>query len=273
MIRKWAPFQTTYTKIFNYFNYRKNTIIIYPTLRCNLKCVYCVNEYDPKNNHIHEYNEISGHEWLKIIKKTNCEEIIITGGEPTLYKDLFEIINHFDSKIIIKIYTNFLFNADLFKNKLTRNVILLGSYHPSRFSIESTLKTIKTLTEDHRISGHIHIINSVENRTFIQESVRLLSKFDGIDGWTVSLDPDQRLEEHTLHPDTPQKVICRGRWGIIAPDGVRYPCVAGMVSRRWQLEDLKTADFSGFKHSVICNNWGNCAPCDGLGRIKIKKIS
>ena len=66
-----------------------STIDLRVTSKCNLKCDFC---FGTKNNTETEFKQ-----WkifLDKIRKHGVENLVITGGEPTLYIDLPKLINH-----------------------------------------------------------------------------------------------------------------------------------------------------------------------------------
>jgi len=72
------------------------------TMDCNNDCLFCSI---PKKELYLSYDEII----VKIdkYKKENFEQITITGGEPTLHKDLFKIINYVKKKhMAVRLVTN-----------------------------------------------------------------------------------------------------------------------------------------------------------------------
>ncbi|MFP4403642.1 MAG: radical SAM protein [Candidatus Woesearchaeota archaeon] len=73
----------------------KNIYILQITKNCNQDCIYCCRDVQTKENSLLEIKK-------NILNLKNIEQIIITGGEPTLRKDLPEIIkyiNNFSYKI------------------------------------------------------------------------------------------------------------------------------------------------------------------------------
>jgi radical SAM protein with 4Fe4S-binding SPASM domain len=64
------------------------------TPNCNLNCIYCYNiwkqetDYQQKELPINEIKKL----FDKILQETEIDGITITGGEPLLYKDLFEVL-------------------------------------------------------------------------------------------------------------------------------------------------------------------------------------
>lgn len=251
---------------------REKILRIYPTLRCNLKCNYCVNEYDPDNGKLRQYSEITAEQWLKIIAKSKCSTVVLTGGEPTLYKDFFELVNGIPAKYKVRIYSNMTFGPDLFNEKLTRGVHFLASYHPSCKDAQKVLHCIKEISSNGLVTGDLHLIDTPENSEFIKMSEGFFAD-NMIPGWAFSIDSDQRDMFPCASKKEKRKVLCGRKIILVAPDGVRYPCIAGMVSKRWALEDLKTKRMGSEWTNVVCDNWGHCAPCDGLGDNKVKFLS
>ncbi|MCX6304046.1 MAG: radical SAM protein [Bacteroidetes bacterium] len=75
-------------------------IIIKPTILCTADCVMCVNRQD-----LYKKFAIAGEltlvEWCDIIDNADrlgCKVVIISGGEPLLYKELPELVSYIKSK-------------------------------------------------------------------------------------------------------------------------------------------------------------------------------
>jgi len=94
LLLNWDNWKTTY---FNHIKYktfppRPKRLTLMLTSLCNFKCIFCdVPErgYDKK--------ELSKEEAIKIIDsaaRLGIEQLDITGGEPLLHKDIFEIISY-----------------------------------------------------------------------------------------------------------------------------------------------------------------------------------
>jgi len=99
---------------------------------CNLTCDYCTF----KNNEIIE-NKISLDNFYNVLREYNINEMVILGGEPTLSKNLKEIL---DTKIPTSIYTN-THNIEEF---LDYDVHWKCSYH-NQMDLSIFIKKIKLL--------------------------------------------------------------------------------------------------------------------------------
>jgi MoaA/NifB/PqqE/SkfB family radical SAM enzyme len=65
-------------------------VVVYPTMRCNLRCVYCSSPYDPSE-------EMTAGEWCAAfdgLKEAGTVRLSFLGGEPLVRKDLDVIIAH-----------------------------------------------------------------------------------------------------------------------------------------------------------------------------------
>lgn len=103
-------------------------LVISPSMRCNLNCFGCYAwEYDKSQ-------ELSRQEVSDIIRQAKEELgiyfITITGGEPTIWPHLFEILEEHDD-VFFQIYTHGMMIDDAMAKKMAR----LGNVHPA-ISIE-----------------------------------------------------------------------------------------------------------------------------------------
>ena len=77
-------------------NIRKSAYILELTKKCNNNCLYCYNVWKADKNY--PKNELNLHEWKivinKIFKDNKPNVIGISGGEPLLNNDAYEIIKY-----------------------------------------------------------------------------------------------------------------------------------------------------------------------------------
>ncbi|MFA7230417.1 MAG: radical SAM protein [Victivallaceae bacterium] len=71
------------------------SIEIEPTLSCNYHCPYCYAGKNAAPDNELSYQEITG--VIKQAKTLGAERVIILGGEPLLYPDLFQLIDYISS--------------------------------------------------------------------------------------------------------------------------------------------------------------------------------
>jgi len=121
------------------------------TPKCNIDCVYCYNIWKKDANYQQKelnFDDIKNL-FEKLIKETEIEGITITGGEPLLHENLFEIIDFFKQKNInVGLTTNGILLTDLLIDKLIKSGI---SY--VEISLDSlNLENYKTLTNDNQLN-------------------------------------------------------------------------------------------------------------------------
>ena len=94
------------------------------TRQCNMKCMYCNIQ-----NTIRK--DLTLNKWKKavdIIKSLGAKEIVILGGEPTLYPYILELVEYIskDAKLACNLTTNAFDNFDLVKQLLDNGLNSLG---------------------------------------------------------------------------------------------------------------------------------------------------
>jgi organic radical activating enzyme len=137
--------------LFSYWKLRKLkrgiSICIIPSFNCNYNCDYCILKNGkgklPKNKNVK-----SPEEWLFYIKSfpVKIGEVIISGGEPTLYPGFTYLVNELlRHKYFVTIYTN-LSNPGIFNGiSQSRRFLIISTYHnhASYFEFINALKIIK----------------------------------------------------------------------------------------------------------------------------------
>ena len=77
------------------------TVVINPTMRCNLMCTGCYSYKYSRGDIDYKYLQ----KLLREVRSYGVRFITISGGEPLLYKDLFEMLREFDDMAFL-MYTN-----------------------------------------------------------------------------------------------------------------------------------------------------------------------
>ena len=121
------------------------------TYNCNYKCTYC---HTPKHGQQNVVDTVvlNKQEWIKIWNNIydmygECE-INISGGEPSLYPDFFEIVKEITQKHKAEIVTNLSFDIDKKIYDLNpERVRIAASFHPQYTDIESFVNKIKKVKQ------------------------------------------------------------------------------------------------------------------------------
>jgi len=235
----------------------------YLTLRCNLQCEFCVNTYIDSGIHLNTYRLLSPDEWINIFNGLN-RDIVITGGEPLLYPGLSEIITGVKSELGITIYSNLKVPI---RNDISwikrKGLVFYGSYHPNYGKDCVFVENVRILKQ-HAVPFTLHAIDVMGREKLEKLFIERL----GTDFPKISIDEDQRNLFDSSSKKFKKRVRCRRTIILIAPDGTRYQCVSRMVRRVDPFESMLKESFTGPCREVICNDYGFCAPCDGLGETR-----
>lgn len=160
---------------------------------CNLACPYCIRGRVNENGDFLDYNAWA--EVLKSNKFTKCN-LVITGGEPTLHKDINQIIDLCQGKFhSISINSNGVKNdwLDHLNNKIHVQISLDGTENiqntirgNEKFNVyASVIATIQKL-EVMNISYNISSTVSKRNYSNIPPLMQLVSHFPKMQYWKVS---------------------------------------------------------------------------------------
>ena len=91
------------------------------TSKCNQNCIYCYNVWKYRK---YPVGQIDLNSWKKIVLKlkeeTKVENISISGGEPLLYSEVFELVNFIKKQ---KINVNFLTNGSLINEYVAKKLV------------------------------------------------------------------------------------------------------------------------------------------------------
>lgn len=237
---------------------------IYPTLRCNLNCTYCVHSHNLPESKADTYQLVSWQKWAGFINKTG-KDVIFTGGEPFLYPEFVKLLNAIDVGIKVKIYTNFSADMQDYIKNCQRQVIFFGSYHPVSGPVDKFIGTINDIRAAGKFNGSIHMVGWTKQFEFVTKAKEEFVRHK----WFVYIDNDQYLQDDSSCMKFRKKVRCTRRIYLLAPDGRRFLCISKMLRQKNALENVLESGLGPDQVTVECQDYGYCNPCDKLGETKI----
>lgn len=241
-----------------------NYIGVFLTLRCNLKCPYCIN----KIGEFKVQDELSASDWKKGLSRIRTREdlpITLQGGEPTIHRDFYEIVNgtwkHMD------LLTNGLFDVKEFMKKIPPSTFnRRAKYASIRFSFHEDTNPYALATKVWTLQNNGYNVGIWGLDSNDNSEIKSLCKWFNLD-----YREKQYLDrEHGTYkyPDAitggARKVLCKPSELLISPSGYIFRCHADLYANRVPVGHiLEPFTFPDYKS---CDVAGSCNPCD----IKLK---
>jgi hypothetical protein len=261
---------------------RYNYMACFLTLRCGLGCSYCINE-DKDQLETRMREEMSADEWVESINRLETKDLGVTleGGEPTIHKGFYDIINGIKPEIKIDLLTHLQINIDEFINrvdpeKFSRRDIpgyrsIRASYHVGRVKPEKLINNAVRL-QDAGFKIGIFTIGIPENSTANMEMNELATE-NRILFWPkdyLGLDGNGKLHGNYKYPEAlsgvASDVECRTKELLISPTGDIYRCHRDLYAADGAIGSIRDDDFQIRDEFRFCDKYGLCNPCD----IKLK---
>lgn len=136
---------------------RGEVVAIKPTLKCNYKCPDCAEYFDGKYLKRPDCNiQLSAFQWYDKIMTLHprIKNIIISGGEPTIYPEFAILTNLFlDSKIPVAVATN-LSIPGVFKDvRRSRRLYIHSTFYPDQVNQEVFKAALEMVRSMHYYVG------------------------------------------------------------------------------------------------------------------------
>lgn len=266
-----------------------NYISAFLTMRCNLKCSFCLNSLDKsKDFNRTQFKELSGEEWVKALNKIDSRpEVPITfsGGEPTLHKDFTYILNNLKPELKIDILTNLSYKKGIekFVNEVNPNRIkrdapyasIRVSYHPEQMGNGARLvKNVKRLQDKGYSIGIWSVLYPSPNQLSAINQMQFRCKDEGIEfrlkeftgEYKGELYGDYSKYECSILQQNTKSVICKTSELLIGPGGDVYKCHRDLFEEEFPIGNIINPDFQIEDKYRKCNKYGQCHPCD----VKVK---
>ncbi len=269
------------------FKTENNYVAYFITLACNLRCPYCINLHDGSSRHkMAKRKNLSGREWIAAANRLVLRDdmpLTLQGGEPTLHKDFFEIVNGVKEEIKMDLLTNMSFDVDEFirnvpVKRFTREApyaAIRVSYHPGQNDIDELMKkAFKLQDAGFRIGiyGVAHPDKDL-NKHIMQTKDKCLKA--GIDfrtkeflgDWEGALYGTYKYEGSVMGGKM-KDCECMTTELIADPGGYVYRCHSDMHKGRDPIGHILDECFTDKELNKFrgCKYYGDCNPCD----VKVK---
>jgi|GEM_PF-1405127 glycosyltransferase involved in cell wall biosynthesis len=235
---------------------------VYPTLRCTLHCGYCVN--DAVQGARKDAPAVDWQRWAEALNREG-RHVVFTGGEPFLYKGFVSLLNAMQRHLMLRVYSNLSLDLGQTLAGIQREADFYVSWHASEEPDRQIfLANCRAILDNPLFSLTVHAIDTPENQARLERDLAFFRDH----GVRVDLDQDQRGFAGSGQP-AGRLAACRRRLYLIGPDGCRYQCVSRLMRRDQPQENIFDGPLGPDSCLSACPDYGNCAPCDGLGETSI----
>ncbi len=178
---------------------------IFPTFKCNLDCAYCGNDLGVGLDPI-DRKTLDVDDWVDLIQSfpVRVREVVISGGEPTIYPGMVTFINKLlELGYFVTVFTN-LTNKYLINTNKSFRLRIYATFHGRHYDKNRFLSNYYAVTKKHRVD-----VNEIAEQRL---------SFSKVDPWGCDLEQAKTINKNYF-------------W--ISPDGmIHTSCYAVMYSSR-----------------------------------------
>ena len=257
---------------------------VYLTNRCFLSCSYCITNYNEQFINVKGFRELEPAEWIEALNRLELPPgipITLQGGEPFIYKGIWDILENVRHKMDILTALPPQVTPERFKQLRTLDWNKRGapyptirvSFHKGQNDYKKLIERIKELQPILSI-GLFHIEHPAypeliaEIREYAQkEGVEFRTKtFLGV--WQGKVCSEYKYPDACEGKVMRKNVQCKNTVFPIGPDGTVYRCHSDLYASRKEVAvgNLLDPNLKMEHKHRNCAYFGTCIPCD----VKVK---
>jgi len=258
---------------------------VYLTDKCHLNCSYCITKHHGASFIGNGDVYLDKTQWIKGLNRLVLPEgvpLTLQGGEPFLYKGIWDILENIEFKADILTALPPYLNVEYFKNlkNLDWNKreapypTIRVSYHKEQHDYKELIERIADLQEILSI-GLYYLDYPINDESEINELKKYAKKY-GVELRSKSFLGYYKGRQYgeLFYKDAADgfkknyPVLCKNSVVPIAPDGSIYRCHSDLYFKRTELAlgNILDDEFVFPVEHQLCNNYGLCNECD----IKVK---
>jgi len=258
---------------------------VYLTDKCHLACPYCITMHHQSSFSRHQLRYLKPDEWIDGLNRLILPPdvpITLQGGEPFLYKGIWQLLEEVNHKIdLLTALPPFIKRKDFLSLKTREWNKRIAPYPTIRVSYHKGQNNYKELIE--RIADVQDILSIglyyLAGPHHTEEEVAAVREYART--YKVEVRPKEFLGEYQgtthgnyLYPEAAcgqrqgMTVLCKNTVVPIAPDGMVYRCHSDLYFNRREsaLGNIGQGTFDFSQDYLPCENYGLCSECD----VKVK---
>lgn len=253
-----------------------NYIGAFLTMQCNFRCSYCINGHETKKRRV---EHIDGKKWVEFFSRLDTKGIPITlqGGEPSIYKDFYFILESLGGKKPVDILTNLSFDIDEFMERIPPEFVnrpapyasIRVSFHPQFMDLEETIVRMRKMLDRGYKVGLYGVMHPESVGPILEAKTKCLragvefriKPFLGF--YQGALYGRYRYVEQGAFDRTRQGLVeCRTSDFLIGPAGGIYRCHNDLYSGGTPIAYITDDDLALNRSWRECEEFGFCEFCD-----------
>ncbi len=255
--------------------------VVYLTARCNFSCDYCIQKGrivpGAKRKPWGRYEELPGSRWVEALNAIPVRPehtLILTGGEPTIHRDFYEIATGLRG-YRIDLTSNLSFDVDRFIETLKSEGTVLHSsfhtYHPKFMEPEDFVDRARRIRDSGVIANPVFSLLDLDAFPHFrdEEHDANLRRFHEIAGRRgLRYQRNEFRGNHMGEPfahDRKRPMKCTSGWVNFAPDGEIYNCQYHLEIRKNAFGNVTALEecrpLPVFGTFFPCGDYGFCDPC------------
>lgn len=255
--------------------------VVYLTARCNFACDYCIQKGLIAPGAVRRpwarYDELSGAQWVQSLNALPVRPehtLILTGGEPTIHRDFFEIATGLDG-YRLDLTSNLSFDVGEFARRMRAAGKTFYSsfhtYHPKFMDAETFVRKALELRDSGVIENPVFSLLNLDEFPHFRddEHDRNLDTFrDFATKLGLAFQRNEFRGNHMgapfLHEDK-HEMRCTSGWVNFAPNGDIHNCQYHLeISKNvfGNITDVQSCrPLPAFGEFFGCSDFGFCDPC------------
>ena len=244
-----------------------------------MKCPHCINYYEKGNS---KKKTTSGKDWIHSLNRIKSRPdlpISLQGGEPTLHKDFYEIVNGIKRDLHIDLLTNMQFDPYEFMKHIPSARIkreapyasIRASYHPGITRTDEFFEKVLLMQKNGYSIGVWGLLHPAHEKEVLEAQKKGLEM--GIDfrtkeflgRWNGKLYGTYKYPDAVALKDS-SSCLCRTTELLLGPGLDIFRCHHDLYEGLEPIGNLLDTNFKIDYSFRECNSFGFCNPCD----IKVK---